>query len=226
MQLPLMIFDMDGVLVDSEMLANTVFSEKLAVHGVPLSPEAAASAFRGRTLADCVAWVAATHGVTLPDDFIADLQVETFARFRTDLQPISYVKDVLAQLRTPYCLASSSRFDKITLSLAVTGLDEFFPEAHRFSAEQVERGKPAPDLFLFAAAKMNYEPKNWLVVEDSPAGVTAARRAGMVPMGFAPARSGMQDPLVKAGGIVFSDMRSLLAMIDGIWANILFARGQ
>lgn len=219
---PTLIFDMDGVLVDSEAIANTVFAEHLNRFGVQMTPEQATEMFRGRRLDDCLQLVKSYHGVDLPDDFLDTLQSETFARFRTDLQPIPHVEAALAALSYPRCLASSSAPDKIELSLSVTGLDRFFSAAHRFSASQVEWGKPDPALFQFAAAQMGALARHCIVIEDSVAGVQAAQRAKMAVLGFAPGGHN-QDALVQAGAIVFSDMRSLVAMVQGVWTNIMSA---
>ncbi|MFT4974266.1 MAG: HAD superfamily hydrolase (TIGR01509 family) [Myxococcota bacterium] len=217
---PTLIFDMDGVLVDSEVIANAVFAEHLRRHGAPITDEAATELFRGRRLDDCFALVDEHYKISLPSDFLAVMQAETFERLRAELKPVRHVEWALETLRPlQSCLASSSEPDKITLSLEVTGLDRFFPPERRFSGAQVPRGKPHPDLFLLAADTLEVAPRDCLVIEDSPAGVAAARRARMTPLGYAE-RGHNMDALVEQGGITFSDMRSLPAMINGVWTNL------
>ncbi|MEL6344689.1 MAG: HAD family phosphatase [Myxococcota bacterium] len=224
MATPTLIFDMDGVLVDSEPIANTVFADHLGRFGVSMTVDEVIAQFRGLRLDDCVAWVQTTYDITLPADFIETLQVETFQRLEAALQPIPNVESALSQLSYPMCLASSSAPDKIALSLRVTGLGRYFPPERRFSGTQVPRGKPDPALFRLAASTVGADPRDCLVIEDSVAGVQAARRAGMAALGYAP-NNHNQEGLVKAGAIVYSDMCSLPAMIAGVWANVLFARG-
>lgn len=226
MRQPTLIFDMDGVLVDSEVLANTVFAEHLGRLGVSISGPEATELFRGRSLTDCYALVSERYGVAVPDGFEEALQAETFARLRAELKPVAHIAwalESLAHVRS--CLASSSQPDKIDLSLSVTGLDRFFPPERRFSAAQVARGKPHPDLFLFAAEQVGAEPGDCMVIEDSPAGVTAARRARMAALGYAE-RGHNTDLLVQQGAVVFSDMRSLPAMVQGVWKNLHLLQGH
>ncbi|MEL6346522.1 MAG: HAD family phosphatase [Myxococcota bacterium] len=222
---PTLIFGLGGVLVDSQMIANTVFSEHLARIGVPMTPEQATERFRGRRLDDCVQLVKSYHGVDLSDDFLDALQSETLARLRTDLQPIPHIEGALTSLPNRRCLASSSSPAQIDLSLTVTGLDRFFPAEQRFSADQVEWGKPDPALFRLAATQMGVRDTNCIVIEDSSAGARAARQAGMPVLGFAPGGHN-QDPLVAAGAIVFSDMRSLPTMVQAVWANVVAVKGD
>jgi len=226
MTLPTLIFDMDGVLVDSEALANDVFAEHLRRYGADITGPQATELFRGRSLDDCLALAVEAHGLSLPADFLDVMQAETFERLRADLQPVRHVEWALEQLGDiDRCLASSSQPDKIDLSLEVTGLDRFFPPERRYSAAMVERGKPHPDLFLLAADKVGRRPKDCIVIEDSAAGVTAAVRARMTAIGYCE-RGHNMDTLVNSGAITFSDMRSLPAMVAGVWRNVLLFRGE
>ena len=178
----LLIFDCDGVLVDSEALACRTDAEVLTGLGIPTTADEIMSRFVGTSLKDMMAAIEAERGCRLPDDFAERLNRTLFARFETDLTPVPGVADALRALPHRRCVASSSAPERIALSLRITGLAPFFD--HIFSATQVRRGKPAPDLFLFAAAEMVFQPQDCLVIEDSKYGVQAARAAGMRVIGF------------------------------------------
>lgn len=178
----LLIFDCDGVLVDSEPLSCRVDAEMLTECGVPYSAEDVARDFTGVSLKDQIARIEAERGIRLPDDFADRLNRALFARFETDLRPIPGVRDAILSLPFPRCVASSSIPARIALSLRVTGLADLFDAV--FSSTEVARGKPAPDLFLHAATRMDADPDDCIVIEDSVAGVQAARAAGMRVIGF------------------------------------------
>lgn len=195
----LVIFDCDGVLVDSEPIASEVFSQAVTELGLIMSPQEADRAFRGRSLPDCLAIVERRLGRELPQDFLPALTLATRTAFAERLRAIPSIREVLLALQNehvPMCVASSGSRQKIKHSLQLTSLLEFFCDtqdtnesARLFSAEQVERGKPAPDLFLFAASSMGYPPERCIVIEDSRAGVQAARAALMDVLAFVPAQS-------------------------------------
>ena len=149
---PVLIFNLDGVLVDSEPLAETVFTEHLGKIGVQLAPDQL-ERLRGLRLEERLQLVS-PRGAELPDDFLETLRAETHERLLTNLQPIPHIESTLASLPHRCCLVSSSAPEQIELSLTVTGLEQFFPPEHRFSASQVKWGKPAPDLFQFAASEL------------------------------------------------------------------------
>jgi HAD superfamily hydrolase (TIGR01509 family) len=178
----LLIFDCDGVLVDSEPLSCALDAELLTQCGVPYTAAEVARDFTGVSLKDQIARIEAERGVRLPDDFRERLNQALFARFETELKPVEGVRDAILALPLPRCVASSSAPERIALSLRVTGLAYLFD--HVFSSTQVARGKPAPDLFLHAASRMNARPEDCLVIEDSTAGVQAAVAAGMRVIGF------------------------------------------
>jgi HAD superfamily hydrolase (TIGR01509 family) len=178
----LLIFDCDGVLVDSEVLACRIDAEVLTRLGIPYTADEIMAQFVGTSLKDMMARVEADRGCMLPPDFAAVLNRALFARFETDLKPIAGVREAILSLATPRCVASSSSPDRIALSLRVTELNDLFD--HAFSASEVPRGKPAPDLFLHAAAQMGHPPDACVVIEDSLFGVQAARNAGMRVIGF------------------------------------------
>ncbi|WP_425052158.1 HAD family hydrolase [Psychromarinibacter sp. S121] len=179
----LVIFDCDGVLVDSEPISLAVTLEVLAEEGCPLDLSTGYARFLGRSLASVARWLREEHGVDLDDAMKTRLRARLFERFRSDLQPIAGVAQTVAALPCPACVASSSQPDRIRLSLDLTGLLPLF-DPHIFSATMVEHGKPAPDLFLHAARQMGVAPADCVVVEDSPAGIRAAKAAGMRVVAF------------------------------------------
>jgi HAD superfamily hydrolase (TIGR01509 family) len=180
----MLIFDCDGVLVDSEPLACAVDAEVLTELGFSYTAGEIAARFVGTSLASMTAVIEAEHGRPLPECFSSRLEAALFVRFAVDLRPMAGVADLLTGLTGPRCVASSSTPARIALSLDVTGLAAFFEPGTVFSAVQVEHGKPAPDLFLFAAARMGIRPQECTVVEDSVPGVRAGVAAGMRVIGF------------------------------------------
>lgn len=176
----LVIFDCDGVLVDSETLAAQAFSKTLANVGVSLSPAQCMARFRGHTLPECFNMLRQA-GHELPEDFAQQLSAVETPMFLTELQAVAGVVEVIELLREKtiaHCVASNGHLAKVERSLQITGLLQYF-DSNYFSADQVAAGKPSPDLFLFAAESMGVPAKFCTVVEDSAAGVTAAKRAGM-----------------------------------------------
>lgn len=208
----LVIFDNDGVVVDSELLANRVLSGLLTECGLPTSVEECIRDYMGGTLARVRAQVAAQSGLELPIDFDDEYHARLFASFAAELQPVPGIRavlDGLDALARPYCLASSGTRERILRSLTIAGLLPYF-EDRIFSAEQVARGKPDPDLFLYAASVMGIPPSRCVVVEDSPSGVAAARAAGMNVVGYA----GLTPP-GKLGGAhhIVATMSELLPVL-------------
>lgn len=211
----LAIFDLDGTLVDSEPIANRVFFERLAALGLdPRFDEArVAHDLTGLSLPSCFALVRKTYGIALPEDFEATLQAETYARFRRDLKPIPGAPELLEALQAPRCVASSSEPEKIALSLDLTGLRHHFG-SNLFSARQVARGKPAPDLFLHAADRMGAAAGGCVVIEDSLPGATAGRAAGMTVYAYRPDPQG-DAPFLALGCRLVRDLRDLLPVLAG-----------
>ena len=182
----LVIFDCDGVLVDSEGIALEVLVEALAKNGILLTIEGAADRFLGRSLGSLAEVVRSEFGVEIDPPFLASMREVLYARFRAELKPLPGVAtliDALKDANVECCVASSSQRERIELSLSVTGLLARLTP-HIFSATMVENGKPAPDLFLHAAAEMGAAPESCLVIEDSPAGVSGAQAAGMKVCAF------------------------------------------
>ncbi len=180
---PLIIFDCDGVLVDSEPISVRVLVERLNSKGVAIGEEQAYARFLGRSLSTVTQILHDDYGHTIDSAFLDDLRHHLYDRFRQELRPIWGMARTLNTLDYPHCVASSSQPERIRLSLSLTGLLDRF-EPHIFSASMVSRGKPAPDLFLYAAEKMDALPCACIVVEDSPAGIEAAKRAGMSVFAF------------------------------------------
>jgi HAD superfamily hydrolase (TIGR01509 family) len=184
----LVIFDCDGVLVDSEVISNRVLADRLTAEGVPTTVAQARREFQGLLLADVLARTEAKLGRSLPEDWLAGYERDRATAFRGELRPVAGVSEAVRRIKAggiAVCVASQGKLAKTRLSLALTGLDGLFPESARFSAESVARGKPAPDLFLHAAARMRVRPTNCVVVEDTPSGVSAAVSAGMRALGYA-----------------------------------------
>ena len=177
----LVIFDCDGVLVDSEPIALEVLVEALALKGIAMDADGAAERFLGRSIGSMADVVRHEFNVEIDQDFLSHMREALYARFRRELRPIAGIERVVTALKAQgisWCVASSSQRERIELSLAATGLLDLFTPSI-FSATMVENGKPAPDLFLHAAAEMGADPSACLVVEDSPAGIVAAQAAGM-----------------------------------------------
>lgn len=208
----LLIFDCDGVLVDSEIISNRVFCAMLNELGLELTLDDMFSRFVGLSMPQCLDRIAAMLGASPPEDFAARLQEKTEAALRAEVKPVPGVRAVLDGLELPFCVASSGSRRKIRLTLGATGLLERFGD-RIFSAEDVVHSKPAPDLFLHAAAAMGHAPADCLVIEDTPTGVRAGVAAGMRVLGFSaytPAKR-----LMAAGAhATFGSMDALPAWID------------
>ena len=208
----MVIFDCNGVLVDSEPLATAIVSQEFMRAGFPLTSDIVARYFTGRRPADMFAEVEIAAGRKLPPDFAATVASATLGRFRAELRATKHAAYALSWLRGPKCVASSSSIDRIRVSLESTDLIRFF-EPNLFSANEVRNGKPAPDLFLHAAGKMRVSPAECIVVEDSPVGVAA----GMTVIGFvggshAGGKLGNHLRATDASAVI-SDMRALKSTI-------------
>lgn len=208
----MIIFDCNGVLVDSEPIAAAVAAAEFARAGITVTPEIIVRYFFGRRPADMYAAVEAATRRKLPADFASKLAAATLGRFSEELRPMPHVAHALSWLRGPKCVASSSPIERIRASLEVTDLARFF-EPNLFTASDVANGKPAPDLLLHAAGRMQARPAECIVVEDSPAGVTAAVTAGMQAIGFiggSHSGSELGQQLLTAGAsTIIADMRQL-----------------
>jgi HAD superfamily hydrolase (TIGR01509 family) len=204
------IFDCDGVLVDTELISNTVLAGLLTQAGLPTTLEDCLRDYRGRSMSSVMALAAQRHGTPLPGDLSERYYAETEVVFTRELQPVAGVIEALDRIALPACVASSGPHHKMAVTLRRTGLWDRF-EGRIFSATEVSHGKPAPDLFLHAAHTMGFEPASTAVVEDSVPGVEAARAAGMRALAFA--RDTDAGALAAAGGEPFDDMADLPGLL-------------
>lgn len=206
----LIIFDSDGVLVDSEPVSNRIFAEYLNEIGLPITYEECVQRFVGRSMISCIDIIENQLGHRVPESFGDDILARTLDAFRSELQPTPGVLDALQRINVSICVASSGAPTKLQTALTVTGLIDRFNEK-LFTASQVQRGKPFPDLFLYAADAMGASPARCAVVEDALVGVQAGLAAGMTVFGFAP--DGDASALAAAGAHVFTRMDELPTLL-------------
>jgi HAD superfamily hydrolase (TIGR01509 family) len=182
--LQLVIFDCDGVLVDSEVISNDVLARALSAQGLPTTLAEARRDYQGLLLSEVVSRAEAKLGYALPKDWLTNYERDRTEAFRRDLRPVPSAAEAVGHVigaGIAVCVASQGKLEKTRLSLELAGLCELFPSGTLFSAHDVPRGKPHPDLFLHAASTMGAEPSGCVVVEDTASGVTAAVSAGMRP---------------------------------------------
>lgn len=211
----LVIFDCDGVLVDSEPVANRLLVRVLAEDGYDISYEECRRLFVGKTMNAVMAHVEEAIGRPLGDHWPDHVRDETLKAFASGVAAVPGVEAVLLQLKArevPFCVASSGKFEKMRFTLGSSGLLPFV-ETVLFSAEQVAHGKPWPDLFLFAAKSMGHAPETCVVIEDSTPGVQAAAAAGMPVLGFAGDPHTDAAALKSEGAQVFYDMSELPGLL-------------
>jgi HAD superfamily hydrolase (TIGR01509 family) len=214
----LVILDCDGVLIDSEIIALRVEREELGRHGCTVSMDEYLELALGYTEEEQI-WheIAQRNRVNLPVQFAQQTRAKVAAAFENELRGIPGIEVALERLRHPYCIASGSRVERLDHTLRLTGLDRFF-QSNIFSASMVRRGKPNPDLFIYAAKMMSARPRDCIVVEDSPAGVQAGVAAGMTVLGFTGA-SHCRPPLTQklrdlGCNLVFDEMLQLPEICD------------
>lgn len=215
----LVIFDCDGVLVDSEPLSLACLTAGLNRIGVAIDLDTVRSRFAGTSMVSIMGHIERDYGISAPPDFVAEVKAETLATFDRELRAMRGVAEAIRALNLPICVASSSDPVRLRHSLTLTGLLPLF-SGNVFSSAQVQRGKPYPDLFLFAADRMGAAPPECLVIEDSVPGVTAAVAAGMPVVGFTGGGHWGHDPagtdLLRAGAaLVLSDYSNLSKVIKG-----------
>jgi HAD superfamily hydrolase (TIGR01509 family) len=213
MRYDLVIFDNDGVLVDSEPISNRLLAAYLTELGHPTSYEESIRDYMGSAMHRIHELVLERTGQRLPADFDDVFHTRVFTAFEQELVAVAGASEVLEKLAAdgvPYCVASSGSHERIRVGHRTTGLDRWFDEGRIFSSQDVGRGKPAPDLFLYAAERMGVSPERCVVVEDSPLGVQAAVAAGMDVYGF----TAMTPPekLVGANQL-FPDMAELADLL-------------
>jgi len=215
----LMIYDCDGTLIDSEGIACSVCAEALSAIGVPYTTALFAERYAGRPARETWEHVRQAYGVTLPDGFNQAINQEIHRRLDAEVMAVAGAREAILSIAGPRCVASSTGTVQLRKNLVTAGLIDLFGEAV-YSAIQVKRGKPAPDVFLFAASQMGGDPAETLVVEDTVAGVTAARRAGMRAIGFTGANHsgpGLEQRLRDAGAErVVETMAELAAAVAAL----------
>lgn len=209
-EIRLVIFDCDGVLVDSELITNRVFAEMLNELGMPVTLEDMFEQFVGRSMAQCCELISGILKRPVPDHFIEEYRVRTTQALESELKSVPGIEDALDAIEAmgvPYCVASSGTHEKMRSTLTITGLLPRF-EGKLFSVTEVAHGKPAPDVFLYAASRCGVAPSACCVVEDTPTGVAAGVAAGMTVYGYCALTP--ERRLVEAGAHrTFADMRRL-----------------
>ncbi len=213
----LLIFDCDGVVVDSMHLHTEVESEAFRSVGIAISPQDLALRFAGVGDAEVHRILSQESGRAIPPDIAVRIEKRKMEVFAERLKPVDGIREVLTALDKPRCLASGTGTDLLYYLLGIAGLyDQFAP--HIYSSEMVLRGKPFPDLFLHAARELGHAPENCLVIEDGVPGVQAGRAAGMRVLGFVGGShcdEDHKDRLLSAGAdLVFSDMREMPSLIE------------
>jgi HAD superfamily hydrolase (TIGR01509 family) len=209
----LVIFDSDGVLVDSELITNRVFANMINELGVHVTLEDMFEKFVGRSMTDCCDLIARMLKKPIPKDFVEQYRARTTAALHAELAPVPGIESVLHELNkrgVPFCVASSGTHEKMRTTLGITGLLSQF-ENRLFSVTEVANGKPAPDVFLYAAKRLKAAPSKCYVVEDTPTGVIAGVRAGMTVFGYCALTPAHR--LIDAGAnYTISDMSKLPRM--------------
>jgi HAD superfamily hydrolase (TIGR01509 family) len=212
--LQLVIFDCDGVLVDSEVISNGVLAGLLTAEGLPTTLAEARRDYQGLLLSEVVERAQERLGRLLAEDWLERFERERAEVFRRELEPVRGAAEAVEQVRdagVAVCVASQGKLEKTRLSLGLTDLCHLFPDRTLFSAYSVARGKPHPDLFLHAAGEMGADPAGCVVVEDTPSGVTAGVSAGMHVLGYA--ADSDEQALRQAGAEVFRSLDALPALL-------------
>lgn len=205
----LVIFDCDGVLVDSDRISLRIQAERISVLGLEMSYEDCVREFLGLGMEATLEILAERLGRPVPEGWERELDAAVREGFRRELQPVPGVVEALKEIELPTCVASSGSHEKMRFTLGLTGLWDRFA-GRIFSVEEVQRGKPAPDLFLHAAECMSTPPERCIVVEDSPFGVAGAKAAGMAALGFA---AETPSALLEGADAVFATMADLPGLI-------------
>ncbi len=206
------VFDCDGVLVDTEEISISTLVEMGNVLGANIDFEFAIVNFLGKSLEYCFDCISEKSGKALPESFEAEYRATTFKRFREELKPIEGIHSLLDKLDVPFCVASNGPLDKMKLNLETTNLKDKF-EGKMFSAYQINKFKPDPALFIHAAATLGFKPEECAVVEDSDVGVKAGVKGGFDVFGFANDRS--EALLKKEGAKLFYHMDDLYSLLKG-----------
>lgn len=210
----LVIFDCDGVLVDSDRISLRIQAEWISALGLEMTYEDCIRDFLGLGMETTLEILAERMGRPVPKDWEKELDAAVHEGFRRELQPVPGVVEALEEIELPTCVASSGSHEKMRVTLGLTGLWDRFA-GRIFSVEEVQRGKPAPDLFRHAAERMSTPPQRCIVVEDSPFGVAGAKAAGMTALGFAATTPSSHLDRADA---VFTTMADLPGLIAGDFA--------
>ena len=205
------IFDCDGVLVDSEPLSNQVMVELANALGANIDLDYAYKHFKGNSLENCIKKIAKLIGNNVPKDFEQQYRQRSFEKFNSHIKPIEGVKDFIDNLSLQFCVASSGPENKIRLNLKLTGLLPYF-EGKIFSCYTIQKWKPDPEVFLWAAKTMGYQPKECLVIEDSPIGIKAALNGGFDVFGFT--AHDYKNELQKTATLTFDHMIKLKELLS------------
>ena len=213
MPVSLVIFDCDGVLIDSEPIANRVFMEQLSGAGLALPLDEVLRTFVGRTRDGCIALASEMLGRPLPEGFGAAWDEALHAALRREVRPVAGIPELLDGMARPWCVASNGQRERMEIALEAAGLLDRV-RGRLFTAQEVARPKPAPDLFLHAARVMGHAPAATAVVEDTPTGVRAAVAAGMRAFAYAAAPHANRHDMAALGATLFDDMRKLPALLD------------
>jgi HAD superfamily hydrolase (TIGR01509 family) len=208
----LVIFDCDGVLVDSELITNRVFARMLNELGIAVTLEDMFEQFVGRSMPQCLELITKMLGHPVPQHFVAEYQTRSTAALRSELKAVTDIEAVLAGMRIPYCVASSGTHEKMQTTLGLTGLLPQF-RGKMYSVTEVAHSKPFPDVFLYAARRQGVAPANCAVIEDTPTGVSAGVAAGMTVFGYCALTP--KQRLIEAGAHhTFERMRELPSLIS------------
>lgn len=205
------IFDCDGVLVDSEPIASQVLVEMANEFGANITMDYALKNFKGASIQRCHEQIAGLVTEQLPEDFLPNFRIRSFESFKRHIQPVEGIVQLLERLELPFCVASSGPENKIRLNLELTGLLPYFEE-RIFSCFAIEKWKPDPDVFLWAASTMGFKPSECLVIEDSISGVTAAKRGGFDVFGFT--AHDYNNELEDSATLTFNHMSEVLGLIS------------
>lgn len=208
----LVIFDCDGVLVDSERITNRVFADMLNEIGLPVTIEDMFEQFVGKSMGQCLELMTSLLGAQPPEDFVDNFKRRTTSALLAQLAAVPGIESALDQIRLPYCVASSGDHDKMRTTLGITQLLPRF-DGRLYSVTEVARAKPHPDVFLYAAEKQAVAPSACVVIEDTPTGVKAGVAAGMTVYGYAALTPASR--LLEAGAhLTFTDMACLPSLIE------------
>ena len=205
------IFDCDGVLVDSEEISSKILIDMANFLGAEIDMEYADINFTGKSLESVFVQIEKLAGKKLPENHERDYRNRTFKAFKSELKPIKGIHSLLNKISVPYCVASNGPTEKIRLNLSVTNLLDKF-ENKIFSAYAVKSWKPDPELFLFAANKMGFAPSDCVVIEDSIAGIIAAKKGGFDVFGNA--KPNNHEEFEKEGAKVFFEMETLIDLLN------------